>query len=43
VAIVGAAPIVEIIERRSLFGYPRGAIGRDADEEEQMRRGLRQW
>jgi len=36
-------PIVEIIERRSLFGYPRDGMGQDADEEKQMRRGLRQW
>jgi hypothetical protein len=27
-------PIAEIIERRSLFGYPRDGIGRDTDKEE---------
>ena len=36
-------PIVEIIERRSLFGYARDGIGRDTDEGKQMSRGLRQW
>jgi len=36
-------PIVEIIERRSLFGYARDGIGRDTDEEKQMSRGLCQW
>src|SRR5207245_9985308 len=36
-------PIVEIIQRRSLFGAPSAGMGRGAAEEKQMRRGLRQW